>query len=61
MNRFYKNRLLTLETFDKRAVNFYKNKLKFEELGKKIRFFKIFTVFKNGNPVELKRSTLENK
>jgi len=46
MTRFYKNRLLTLETLDKRAVNFYKNKLKFEELGKKIRFFKFFTVFK---------------
>lgn len=46
MTRFYKNRLLTLETFDNRAVNFYKNKLMFEELGKKIRFFKIFTVFK---------------
>ena len=46
MNRFYKNRLLTLETFDKRAINFYKNKFKFEEFGKKIRFFKIFSVFK---------------
>lgn len=46
MTSFYKKRLLTLETFDKRAVNFYKNKLKFEELGKKIRFFKIYTIFK---------------
>ena len=37
---------ITVETFNKRAESFYKNKLNFHYIGKKLRFFKNLIVYK---------------
>ena len=37
---------ITVETFDKRAESFYKSKLNFYYIGKKLRFFKNLIVYK---------------
>tara|TARA_B110000438_G_scaffold205066_1_gene196774 strand:+ start:141 stop:767 length:627 start_codon:yes stop_codon:yes gene_type:complete len=37
---------ITVETFSKRAESFYKNKLDFHYVGKKLRFFKNLIVYK---------------
>ena len=37
---------ITVETFNKRAESFYKNKLNFYYIGKKLRFFKNLIVYK---------------
>ena len=37
---------ITVETFDKRAQSFYKSKLNFYYIGKKLRFFKNLIVYK---------------
>ena len=37
---------ITVETFNKRAQSFYKNKLNFHYIGKKLRFFKNLIVYK---------------
>lgn len=37
---------VTVETFDKRAESFYINKLNFDYVGKKLRFFKNLIVYK---------------
>ena len=38
--------IITVETFNKRAQSFYKNKLNFHYIGKKLRFFKNLIVYK---------------
>ena len=38
--------IITVETFNKRAQSFYKNKLNFDYIGKKLRFFKNLIVYK---------------
>ena len=38
--------IITVETFNKRAQSFYKNKLNFHYIGKKLRFFKNLNVYK---------------
>ena len=39
-------KIITVETFNKRAQSFYENKLNFHYIGKKLRFFKNLIVYK---------------
>ena len=39
-------KIITVETFNKRAQSFYENKLNFHNIGKKLRFFKNLIVYK---------------
>ncbi len=48
INKSNEFNILSVESFDKRAVDFYKKKLDFKFMGKKIRFFKNLDIlFKN--------------
>ena len=38
--------VVTVETSGKRAISFYKDKLEFKHIGKKLRFFKNMSIFK---------------
>ena len=42
----YNFKIITVETLSKDAVSFYQKKLNFHYLGKKLRFFKNFYIFK---------------
>jgi hypothetical protein len=43
-NSIHKSKYITCETDNERATNFYKKKLKFKSIGKKIRFFKLQSI-----------------
>lgn len=48
INKKQEYKAITVETFDERSIKFYKDKLKFNELGKKIRLNKnLIILYKN--------------